>query len=165
MVPLCSEKNYLLLLFWSRLVHAALAMHATLAALGTIFKASPALCTCEPRHPRGEMQAVPCGARSDTRLFPACGSQPRSAQIRPVRTYLILKSKRSLHFSDTSSYPARKKAPAHPDAFARASTNVRPRGGRAPVSPCLHPCPRTHGEIRGRNGPGRRAREPHTNRK
>ena len=31
-VPLCSEKFYLLL-FWSRLVHADLAMHATLAAL------------------------------------------------------------------------------------------------------------------------------------
>ena len=55
--------------------------------------------------------------------------------------------------------------PAHPDAFARASTSARQRGGRAPVSPCLHPCPCTHGEIRGRNGPGRSAREPHTNRK
>ena len=31
----CSEKLYLLL-FWSRLVHADLAMHATLAALGTL---------------------------------------------------------------------------------------------------------------------------------
>ena len=31
----CSEK-YFLLLFWSRLVHADLAMHATLAALGTL---------------------------------------------------------------------------------------------------------------------------------
>ena len=35
MALLCSEKFYLLL-FWSRLVHAALAMHATLAALGTL---------------------------------------------------------------------------------------------------------------------------------
>ena len=35
MVPLCSEKFYLIL-FWSRLVHADLAMHATLAALGTL---------------------------------------------------------------------------------------------------------------------------------
>ena len=34
-VSLCSEKFYLLL-FWSRLVHADLAMHATLAALGTL---------------------------------------------------------------------------------------------------------------------------------
>ena len=31
-----SEKFYSLLLFWSRLVHADLAMHATLAALGTL---------------------------------------------------------------------------------------------------------------------------------
>ena len=31
----CSEK-FCLLLFWSRLVHADLAMHATLAALGTL---------------------------------------------------------------------------------------------------------------------------------
>ena len=63
MVPLCSEKFYLLL-FWSRLVHAALVMHATLAALGTIFQAYPALCPCEPRRPLGDMQAVSCGARS-----------------------------------------------------------------------------------------------------
>ena len=47
-------------------VHAALAMHATLVALGAIFKAFPALCPSEPRLPRGEMQAVPCGARSNT---------------------------------------------------------------------------------------------------
>ena len=58
-----------LLLFWSRLVHAALAMHATLAALGTICQATPALCPCEPRRPCGEMQAVPCGAPSDTAFF------------------------------------------------------------------------------------------------
>ena len=43
MVPLCSEKFYLLL-FWSRLVHAARAKHATLAVLGNIFQAYPALC-------------------------------------------------------------------------------------------------------------------------
>ena len=34
-VPLCSEKFHLLL-FWSRLVYADLAIHATLAALGTL---------------------------------------------------------------------------------------------------------------------------------
>ena len=79
--------------------------------------------------------------------------------------FFVLKSKRSLYFSDMSSYPSRKEAPAHPDAFARASRSVRPHGGRAPVSPCLHPCPRTHGEIRGRSGHGQRAPEPHTNRK
>ena len=32
----CSEKFDSLLLFWLRLVHADLAMHATLAALGTL---------------------------------------------------------------------------------------------------------------------------------
>ena len=71
MVPLCSEKFYLLL-FWSRLVHAALAMHATLDALGTIFQAYPALCPCEPRRPLGDVQAVSCGARSRqySRLLP-----------------------------------------------------------------------------------------------
>ena len=62
-------------------------MHATLDALGTICQASPALCPCEPRRPRGEMQTVPRGARFDTRLLPASGSQPRSARIRSVRTY------------------------------------------------------------------------------
>ena len=90
----------------------------------------------------------------------------RSALSRHIMTesVFILKSKRSLHFSDMSSYPKRKEAPAHPDAFACASTSVRPRSVRAPVSPCLHPRPRTHGEIRGRSGPGQRAPETHTNR-
>ena len=69
------------------LVHTALAMPATLAALGTIFQAFPALCPCEPRLPRGEMQAVPCGARSITRLLPASTSQPPPTGIRSVRKY------------------------------------------------------------------------------
>ena len=61
-------------------MHAALAI--TLAARGAIFQAFPVLCPCEPRPPHGEMQAVPCGARSDTRLlgFPLAASP--SAQIR-----------------------------------------------------------------------------------
>ena len=50
MVPLCCEKFYLLL-FWSRLVHADLAMHATLAALGIL--------------PRSYVPESPC-ARSAT---------------------------------------------------------------------------------------------------
>ena len=57
-------------------VHAAFAMAATVAALGAIFQAFPALCPCESRLPRGEMQAVPCGARFNTRLLPASTSQP-----------------------------------------------------------------------------------------
>ena len=145
-------------------------MHATLAGLGTIFQASPVLCTCEPRRPCGEMQAVPCGARSDTRLLTASGSQPRSGQIRSVRAY---HTRRYLYFGDKTivtffghvELSARKGVPAHPDAFARASTSAGPRSGRAPNFPCLHPCPRTHGEIRGRNAPGRRARDSYTRRK
>ena len=66
-------------------VHAALAMSATLAALGAIFHSFPALRPCELRLPRGEMQAVSCGARSYTRLLPASTSQPPPAGIRSVR--------------------------------------------------------------------------------
>ena len=66
MVPLCPEMFFGLV---ETRVHAALAMHAALAALGAIFQAFPALCPCEPRPPRGEMQAVSCGARSNTRLL------------------------------------------------------------------------------------------------
>ena len=42
---LCSEKFYLLL-FWSRLVHADPAMHATLAALGTLPRSTSLLSPC-----------------------------------------------------------------------------------------------------------------------
>ena len=68
-------------------VHTALAMHATLAALAAIFQAFPALCPRESRLPPGEMQAVPCGARSNTRLLPASTSQPPPAGIRSDRKY------------------------------------------------------------------------------
>ena len=47
----------------------------------TIFKAFPPLCTCESRRPRGEMQAVPCGARSDARLF-----RPPARNLDPLRS-------------------------------------------------------------------------------
>ena len=88
-------------------------------------------------------------------LVPTLGcSRPPSRNLDLVRSALsgriipesifILNSKRSLHFSGTSSYPARKEAPAHPDDFARASTSAGPCGGGAPFSPCLYPCPRTH---------------------
>ena len=40
---------------------------------------------------------------------------------------------------------------------------ARAAGERRPIYPWLHPCPRTHVEIRGRNGPGRRAAKPHIN--
>ena len=78
MVPLCPKKK-----IWpgrdSRACCARL--HAILAALGAIFQAFPALYPCETRLPRGEMQAVPCGARSNTRPLPASTSQS-SAGIR-----------------------------------------------------------------------------------
>ena len=61
-------------------MHAALAI--TLAALGAIFQAFPALCPCEPRPPHREMQAVPCGPRSDTRLLGLPLAASQFAQIR-----------------------------------------------------------------------------------
>ena len=92
---------------------AALAMPATLAAVGTDFQYFPALCPCEPRLPRGEMQAVLCGARSNTRLLPASTSQPLPAGMRIVQknntgVCVMFKLKRCLH-QGTSSYPAREK--------------------------------------------------------
>ena len=45
-------------------------------------QASPALCPSQPRHPRGEVQAVSCDARSETRLLATSSSLPRSAQVR-----------------------------------------------------------------------------------
>ena len=69
------RKGFLLYRDW--VVHAPLATHATLgtlAALGVIFHVIPALCPFEPRRPRGEMQAVPCGARSSGLHLPALGS-------------------------------------------------------------------------------------------
>ena len=63
-------------------MRAALAIAATLAAL---FQAFPALCPCEPFLPRGDMPAVPCGARSNTRLLPVSTSQPPPAGVRSVR--------------------------------------------------------------------------------
>ena len=42
----------------------------------------------------------------------------------------------------------------------RSCLDERGSARRALVSSCLHPCPRTHGEIRSRNGSGRRARDP-----
>ena len=137
------------------MVHATLAAHATHATLGVIFQAFPALCPFAPRRPRGEMQAVPCGARSDIWLLAASTSQPPPVDIGSVRkfitgTCLHAKFKTVLISADTSIYSARKETPAHPhpDAFTPASTSTRPRCGRAPVYPCLHPCPRTRGGIR-----------------
>ena len=153
-------------------VHAALAMPATLAALGAIFQAFPAPCPCGPRLPRGEMQAVPCGARSNTRLLPASTSQASPADIRSVRKYdtgiclfvqvnapyirtrLVTPQEKNKHTGSTTPT----------DAFAPASTSGRPRSGRTQAGlPLSAPMPRTHVEIRDRNGPGRRAPKLLTN--
>ena len=76
-------------------VHAALAMPATLGALGSIPQALLALCPCGPRLPRGEMQAAPCGARSNkigcSRPLPP---SLLTAGIRSVRQKLVLSSRR-----------------------------------------------------------------------
>ena len=74
----------------------------------------------------------------------------------------MLKLKRSLYSDTVRLSRTKRNTPAQPDldAFARASTSARPRGGRAPVCPCLYPCPCTHGEIRGRTGPERRTPKP-----
>ena len=53
--------------------------------------------------------------------------------------FFVLKSKRSLYFSDMSSYPSRKEAPAHPDAFA-VLRRARARAARERRFPlvCTH---------------------------
>ena len=68
-------------------MHAALAMPATLAALGALFQAFHALCPCEPRLPRGEMTTVPRVASYNPRLLPASTSQSSPAGVRYVRKY------------------------------------------------------------------------------
>ena len=84
-VPLCSEKFYLLM-FWSRLVHADLAMLTSRRMLPSLRSAPyPDLCPGEPLRPVGDMQAVSYGARSRqySPPLPASSSQPRSIVERP----------------------------------------------------------------------------------
>ena len=140
-------------------MHAALPI--ILAALAAIFRAFSALCLCEPRPPRGEMQAVPCGARSDAAEQPASSSQPLDLLKSPLPGNIIpgyifmLKYKRSL-FSRTrlvipqgnkrtgSTTPRRFRSGLDERASARRESNG--------LSLSVH--------IRGRNGPGRRASKP-----
>ena len=149
-------------------VHAALAMPATLAALCTIFQAF----SCEPRLPRGEMQAVLCDARSDTRRLPASTSQPPSAGIRSVWKYntrtCVCSSKNGPYIRTRLVTPQEKnKHTSQPRPQMRSllprRAAARAAGEPRPIYSCLHPCPRAHVDIRGRNGPGRRAPKPHTN--
>ena len=80
-IPLCSEK-FDLLLFWPRLVHADLAMHATLAALGTL----PRSMSCEPLRPVGDTQAVSYGALFQTVQSAAPGLQLATSIYRRATT-------------------------------------------------------------------------------
>ena len=93
----------------------------------------------QPRLPRGEMQAVPCGARSNTRLLPASTSQPPPAGIRFVRKYntgmYLYSSKNGPYIRTRLVTPQEKNkqtgSTTPTDAFAPASTSGRPLGGRA----------------------------------
>ena len=92
----------------------------------------PALSAC------GEMQAVPRGARSKTRLLPASTSQPPLAGIRSVRNYntgICLSSKNGPYIRTRLVTPQGKNehsgSTTPTDAFALVSTSGRPSGGRA----------------------------------
>ena len=105
------------------------------------------------------MQAVPCGARSDTRLLPATGAQPRSAQMRSVRTYntrlhVCFNVKTVLTFLGHVWLSRKKRCTGSPRRF-RSWPRLGRRGARRPDSPLVHPGARTHGEIRGRNASAR----------
>ena len=121
-----------------------------LAALGAIFQAFPALCHCEPNLPRGAMQAVPCGAHSNTWLLPASTSQPSPAGICSVRKYctgicVFVRVKTVLTF-DHGWIPRKRKI--NPPSQPRPQTlsllpdraAARAAGERRPVYPFLHPC-------------------------
>ena len=108
-------------------MHAALAI--TLAALGAIFRAFPALCPCEPRPARGEMQALHCCGCSDSR------SQLLDLLKSAIRKYntgicLYVEVKTDLIFSETSSYPAKINTPAQPrpDTFVPRRARARASG-------------------------------------
>ena len=143
-----------------------------LAALGAILQAFPALCPvspvsrtarCKPR-PVALVPTLSCSRPLPPSLLLLASAL--SGNIIPGYVFL-LKHKRSLH-SDTSSYPTREKNT--PGQQRPQTLSLQPRraaaraaGERRPVYFCLHPCPRTHVEIRGRNGPGWRAAKLHTN--
>ena len=129
--------------------------------------ASLALFPCAPRRPRGEMTAVPCGARSDARLLPASSSQPRSAHFRSVRTYnttiyIFLKFRTILTFLGDVQLFRKKRIAGSPRRFRSCLDEREPvRQDRRFFLLFTHanvPTARTGGG----NGPGWRAREPHT---
>ena len=114
-------------------------MPATLAALGATFQAFPALRPREPRLPRGGMQAVACGARSNYRLLPVSTSQPPPSGNRSVLKYntgirLFCSSKNGPHIRTRLVTPQEKKTHTRStmstDVFVPASTSGCPRSGR-----------------------------------
>ena len=116
-------------------------------------------CPCEPRRPPAVKQAVPYGARSDTRTLSRSSSEPRSPQNRSVPKYdtrldVYFQAKTTLAPLGHNRYtPQAKEAAAHTDDVARAWTSTGRRDARPPDSPFVHPGPHTHGGIRGRNAP------------
>ena len=146
MVPLCPKKYV-----WpgreSRACCARDACHPRRARRH--LPSFPALCPCEPRLPRGEMQAVPYGARSNTWLLRASTSQPPPAIIRAVRKYItgicvFVDSKTVLTFGHVELPRKRKtNTPGQPcpqmlSLLPRRAT-ARTTGERRPVYPRLHP--------------------------
>ena len=67
-----------------------------------------------------------------------------------IRTRLVIPQEKNKHTGSTT--PTDETLSLEPRRAAACAV-----GERRSVYPCLHPCPRTHVEIRGRNGPGRRA--------
>ena len=53
-----------------------------------LVQAPPALYPCESRRPHDEIQPVPCGARTETRLQSASSSQRQFPPIRAVPKYI-----------------------------------------------------------------------------
>ena len=144
MVPLCPEKFSLLLLFWSRFMHAALTMHAILAAPSS--KPPPLYVPVSPV--ARAARCKPCLVALVSTL--GCSRPPArnldllrsalSGRIIPESIF-ILKSKRSLHFSDTSSYPATKEAPAQPRRFRSCLDERAPARRESAGFPLSAPMP------------------------
>ena len=120
-------------------------------------KLPPPLCPSEPRRPPRVKQAVPYGNRSGSRPLSSSScelsshSNPRCPEIQ----YPIDSSFSRQKDSCTYQYASSERSSSSPSrGFACAWTSAARRGTRRIVSPCVHPGPHTHCEIRGRNAPG-----------
>ena len=77
-----SARKLYLLSFWSTLIFVLPSRSPSpCSALDNVFQAFPTLCSCEACPQRGEMQAVLCFARSDTRMLGLPATASRSAHI------------------------------------------------------------------------------------